>query len=134
MKILSELEERLEENQGRIDNLVQHLERHSDLQRAFVNAEQGLLDAGKSIAHLAESARTAVESLNSVQAAFKQIVDLLQRADPEKVAQAVAQVERRLQAARKETAEDIKRIRVVSYAFMGVVLLTVVLFYLGSAA
>ena len=110
MSVLAELEKRLEENEKRIVELIQHLERQHSLEQSFDDTRQKLGEAGNNIGDLAASTRVAIESLQTVLRAFQSAVGILQHADPAQATEAVARIEGQIEASDREVKKVIEEV------------------------
>ena len=92
MSLLASIEERLGETEGRINAVVQHLERLPPLEQSLDDAGRGLGEASSHIGDLAVSTRTAIESLSGALDALRQAVEALKRADPARTNEAIEKI------------------------------------------
>ena len=107
MSVLPELEKRLSDSEGRIAALIQNLEDHAGLEQSLRTASGGLRDASVEVKLLAESIRTAIESLTIVLASFRDAVEILRQADPARATEAIARIEEKLGNAERGIREAV---------------------------
>lgn len=107
MSALTGLEKRLEESEQRLTELIQHLERQQSLEKSLDDARRGLGEASSNLGELATSTKVALESLKIVVDALQETVGILARSNPAETAEAVARIEKELEATREESRKAI---------------------------
>ena len=110
MSVLASVEKRLEESEQRLTELIQHLERQNSLEKSLDDAGRGIGDASSNLGELAASTKVALESLKSVVDSLQETVGILGRSNPAETAEAVARIEKELEADRQETKKAIDEV------------------------
>lgn len=96
MNMLENLKQQLTDNQSRVAGLIQQLERHGDLSKSLESAGHGIKETGERVAVLSESTRGLVEATTNVIASLRETVELLRRADLERVSNSLEGVRAKL--------------------------------------
>lgn len=85
--------DRLASNGSRVDEILQRLEQQRAVEELLGAADKDLREVGVSVVQLAASTRAAAESLNEILVEFRAVVQVIQQADPARVAAAVAETQ-----------------------------------------
>lgn len=85
--------DRLASNGSRVDEILQRLEQQRAVEELLGAADKDLREVGMSVVQLAASTRAAAESLNEILVEFRSAVQVIQQADPARVAAAVAETQ-----------------------------------------
>ena len=103
MELLTDMMERFASIESRVVTLVQTLEQQQAIEQSLGEADRDLREAGVSVAQLAGSMREAAESLNEILVEFRAVVQVIQQADPARVAAAVAEAQESIARSQAET-------------------------------
>ena len=96
MNMLENIEQQLTDNQSRVAGLLQQLERHGDISKSLESAGHGIKETGERVADLSESTRGLVEATANVITSLRETVELLRRADLERVSDSLEGVKSKL--------------------------------------
>ena len=102
MELLTDMMERFASIESRVVTLVETLGQQA-IEQSLGEADRDLREAGVSVAQLAGSVKEAAESLNEILVEFRAVVQVIQQADPARVAAAVAEVQEFIAGQHAET-------------------------------
>ena len=139
---MTELNEQMTRIENQIATLLEKLENQRSLEDSLGEADEGLRAASDSVGRLAESNRATAESLTNILAEFQSAIELLEKADPGRAAEAISELEQQLSTQHDETKEaisaaatrienrqkvELARVKRIAYFILAAVLLAMLL-------
>ena len=96
MEVLKDLSERLSDMETRVVDLLKRLEKQAEIEKSLDVAGKSLGDASSNVSKLSASTREVIEPLKNILTEFHSAIQILEGADPARVAAAVVKVQEQL--------------------------------------